>query len=320
MPSDSDPPIRPPVGEKAVWKAIDGAWRPLFGSFAERGISIEWHDFQLERNLAWSPSFHPGSLEICLNFSGAAHFHDGTAERELPAGYVAAYTARQNAPLAERRSGSWHRFLTIELSPSFLRAQCNALDHLKPPVRRFIEGAGQCPPFLEIHPMTTALLGFRSAFIEPPLSSSARDAWFLAKTLEVLAHTVFNRDEPNELFCQKHHRQNHDRVERARYLLERDLENPPTLEMLAEDVGCSTFHLSRIFAGNTGMSIPKFLRTRRIERAADLLLNGRMNVTEAAMAVGYSSLSAFNKAFVEQMGCCPGLYPALKIAKRNGTK
>lgn len=317
---DSHPTNRLPAGEKAVWREIDGDWRPLFGSFADRGLSIEWHDFQLDRDFAWSPSFHPESLEICLNFSGAAHFHDGTAERALPPGHVAAYTARKNAPRAERRSGSWHRFLTIEMSAAFLRSQCRELDTLKPPIRRFVEGAGQCPPFLEIHPMTTALLGFRSAFVEPPLSSSARDVWYQAKTLEILAHTVFNRDEPNELFCHKHHRQNHDRVERARYLLERDLENPPSLEMLADDVGCSTFHLSRVFVAQTGMSIPKYLRTRRIERAADLLRAGRMNVTEAAMAVGYASLSAFNKAFVEQMGCCPGLYPAVKIPGRNGAK
>ena len=319
MPPNSDPPSSPP-GESAVWRAIDGMWRPLFGSFLDRGLSIEWHDFQLDRNLAWSPSFHPGSLEICLNFSGLAQFHDGTAERELPPGHVAAYTARPNAPRAERRSGSWHRFLTIEMSPAFLRTQCLELEAFKAPVRRFIQEPGRCPPFLEIHAMSTALLGFRSAFVEPPLSSSARDAWYLAKTLEVLAHTVFNRDEPNELFCQKHQRQNQDRVERARYLLERDLENPPTLEMLAEDVGCSPFHLSRVFAANAGMSIPKFLRTRRIERAAELLQQGRMNVTEAAMAVGYASLSAFNKAFVEQMGCCPGLYPVVKIAGRSAAK
>jgi hypothetical protein len=28
-------------------------------------------------------------------------------------------------------------------------------------------------------------------------------------------------------------------------------------------------------------------------------------------------LSAFNKAFVEQIGCCPGLYPAVKIQGRK---
>ena len=79
--------------------------------------------------------------------------------------------------------------------------------------------------------------------------------------------------------------------------------------MLADEVGCSTFYLSRIFAQEAGVSIPKFLRMKRIEKAAELIRTGRMNVTEAAMEVGYSSLSAFTKAFVEQIGCCPGLYP-----------
>ena len=72
--------------------------------------------------------------------------------------------------------------------------------------------------------------------------------------------------------------------------------------------------MSRIFAQETGASIPKFLRMKRIEKAAAFIRSGKMNVTEAAMAVGYSSLGAFTKAFVEQMGCCPGLYPFAKVA------
>jgi AraC-like DNA-binding protein len=90
--------------------------------------------------------------------------------------------------------------------------------------------------------------------------------------------------------------------------------------MLAQEVGCSTFHLSRIFAELSQMSIPKYLRMKRIERAAELLRSKKLNVTEAAMAVGYASLSAFNKAFVEQMGCCPGLYPVVQIPGRGAVK
>ena len=47
----------------------------------------------------------------------------------------------------------------------------------------------------------------------------------------------------------------------------------------------------------------------RMKRAAGLLRGGRFNVTEAAMEVGYSSLSHFSLAFHEHFGCCPGLYP-----------
>src|SRR5262249_53002896 len=154
--------------------------------------------------------------------------------------------------------------------------------------------------------------------LEPPVPAAARATWYRAKVLEILAQTLFAADHPDELFCQRHQRQNRERIDRVCYLLERDLENPPSLEMLAQEAGCSPFHLSRIFADQAGMSIPRYLRTKRIERAAELLKSRKANVTEAAMSVGYSSLSAFNKAFVEQMGCCPGLYPAVRIPGRKG--
>ena len=57
------------------------------------------------------------------------------------------------------------------------------------------------------------------------------------------------------------------------------------------------------------MTIPQYVRQIRVERAAELLLEGRHNVTEAAMEVGYSSLSHFSKAFCTTIGCCPALFP-----------
>ena len=303
--------------EAAAWQDIRGTWRPLYGSFFEQGVSVEWHDFTITKDMDWARSFHPGSLEICLNFSGSARLHDGEAVRELPAVSLAVYTTRNQAPRATRLSGSWHRFLTIEVAPEFLRTQCaGQLELLKAPLRQFVQEGAQCPPYLEVRPLTTVLLGVRQGLIEPPVSASARIAWYRAKVLEVLSQTVFSEDEPGELFCTRFKRRNSDRVERVRYLLERDLCNPPSLDMLAADVECSPFYLSRIFAEGAGMGIPQFLRIRRIERAAELLREGRMNVTQVAFSVGYSSLSAFNRAFVESMGCCPGLYPQVKIAGR----
>jgi AraC-like DNA-binding protein len=61
------------------------------------------------------------------------------------------------------------------------------------------------------------------------------------------------------------------------------------------------------------------LREIRLDRAAKLLRAGRSNVTQAAFAVGYQSLSHFSKAFWERFGCCPGLYGNPKIASRVRT-
>ncbi len=304
--------------ESDVWEAVSGAWRPLFGSYFERGISIEWHDFQIVSDMDWAPSFHSGSLEICLNFSGSAWLRAGADERELNAGSFALYSAEPRQLQARRMAGSIHRFITIELSRDFLRERCaDDLACLRPSIQRFLADEKGAAPVLETEPLSTHLLSMRGPLLEPPVPLGAREIWYSAKAMEVLAHTVFQPSGPaSELFCHRHQRQNRERVDRVCYLIQRDIENPPSLEMLANEVACSTFHLSRIFAELTQMSIPRYLRMKRIERAAELLKSKKANVTEAAMAVGYSSLSAFNKAFVEQMGCCPGLYPVVPIAGR----
>ena len=51
--------------------------------------------------------------------------------------------------------------------------------------------------------------------------------------------------------------------------------------------------------GPTGLTISRYLRNLRLERAAELLHSGRSNVTEAALVVGFSSLSHFSKAFAQ---------------------
>lgn len=299
----------------AWWENADGQSRHLLEPGVGAGATIQWHEFHVADLPARPKQNDAAHLEICLNFSGHATFHGGRQSRELEPGQMAIQINRAGEMGVTRSAGRVHRFLCFQLSPDYLRTRCaGQLDLLKAELQKFV--CGEFPELLEVSAMDTALLGMRGALLDPPVTELARAPWYHAKVMEVLAHTIYRVPEPEELFCHRQRRQNATRVERARYLLERDLENPPSLEMLAKDAGCSPFHLSRIFAQQAGMSIPKFLRMRRIERAAELLRTRKMNVTEAAMAVGYSSLSAFNKAFVEQMGCCPGLYPMVKISGR----
>jgi AraC family transcriptional regulator len=303
--------------EEAAWTPIDGTWQRLHGSFTREGLSIEWHDFRLARDLDWGRSFHAGSLEICLNFAGTGTLEVAGVQSALGPDQVAIYTLAAERMRAWRSANSLHRFLTLEFAPGFLRGLLDGeLPKLKAPIRRFVENGQPAAPFLEIMPLSAALLASRVQFLHPPVSGPARHTWYLGRVLEILAQTVFPAEDPAELFCQKYQRTNRERVERVRYLIERDLENPPSLKMWAEGANCSPFYLSRIFTQESGVSIPKFLRMKRMEKSAELLKTGRANVTEAALAVGYASLSAFNKAFVEHFGCCPGLYPHGRIVGR----
>ena len=51
-----------------------------------------------------------------------------------------------------------------------------------------------------------------------------------------------------------------------------------------------------------------FIRSIRLRRAADLIMEGRMSMTEIAEHVGFSSASYMGKCFQEEFGCKPSEY------------
>jgi AraC-like DNA-binding protein len=152
---------------------------------------------------------------------------------------------------------------------------------------------------------------------EAPVLALAQSVWYQAKALEVAAEFFFVAPGEQELFCQRQQRLAAERVEKVIALLRDNLSEPPTLDEIGRAVGCSPFHLSRTFSTTTGMTIPQYTRQLRMERAAELLRSGKFNVTEAALEVGYSSLSHFSQAFHEAFGCCPGLYPLRTPTQKN---
>ncbi|MDR1304587.1 MAG: AraC family transcriptional regulator [Verrucomicrobiales bacterium] len=306
-------PAPVPLTERPLWNQVIGTWRQLHGRIADTGASIEWHDFRLAADFDWARTFHPDCLEICLNYTGAADFALPGQKFTLAENQLAWYLPGRQPLTATRRAATIHRFFTLEISRRYLARQFAAtINHLQTPVRAFLDPDRPFDSHVHTAPLTSHLLVLRQILLAPPVPPAAQPWWYQGKILEIITHTLFAAPPPDEIFTQGHNRQKQERVERARYLLERDMENPPSLGDLAREAGCSPYHLSRLFAEATGVSIPKYLRMKRIEKAAALILSGKQNVTHAAFAVGYSSLSAFTKAFVEQIGVCPGLYGITK--------
>lgn len=97
-----------------------------------------------------------------------------------------------------------------------------------------------------------------------------------------------------------------------KYLREHFTE-PVYAEEIARTVGLSESRLKSWFQHAVGISWVKYLQGYRIHRAAALLNEGKHNVTEAAMAVGFDSLSHFNVTFRAFMGVSPKDYGEAKV-------
>jgi len=307
--SGSKLPEPPPFTEAQAWNAIGAGWRPLFGNYRELGFSFEWHDFTPAADLDWARSFHPGSLELCLNLAGNASLNDGKQLVELPPRMLAFYFQGEPSLTATRKAGERHQFITVEFSPEFLEQHFRAeVSNLHPLVQTVIRRTAPHSRVTAPERLSTVLAQLVESLRHPPVFAPAQAVWFRSKALE-LAAQLFFESPGGELFCTRQQRAARDRVERARAILREKLSAPPTLEELGKLVGCSPFYLSRLFSQEAGMTIQQYLRQIRMERAAELLRSGRCNVTEAALEVGYNSLSHFSATFHETFGCCPGLYP-----------
>lgn len=309
--SDSDTSaLRAGLREGAVWGAVGAEWTRLGGSFRRHGFSFEWHDLEPAEEVDWGRSFHAGSVEICLNFLGQGQVTAQGNRLELRPRTSGFYLSGVGSMEARRRAHERHRFITVELSRDFLRRHLDGYRPWLHPVVESLVRSGKAKSAVgDSLPLSARQQELLASLRHPPVLLEAQVLWYQSKAIELVVELLFRPAAGEELFCARARRMAHTRVEKVVLILRERLAEPPTLEELGRLVGCSPFYLSRTFSSEVGMTIPQYLRQLRLERAAELLRLGRHNVTEAAMEVGYSSLSHFSQAFHEHFGCCPGLYP-----------
>lgn len=307
----------PPGGEATLWRAVGARWRQLFGDFTRLGVSFEWHEFTAEQDVDWGRSFHPDSVELCLNLAGAAEVSAGTNALQFGP-WTAGFYRQGRTPLkAGRRAGEAHHFITVEMAPAFLhRHLLPVVAELHPLIRQAASGEPGDSAVAAVEAMNTRQRELVASLRQPPVLASAQSVWYQAKAVELMGEFFFQPVSATELFCHRQQRVARDRVDSVIAILKQRLSEPPSLEEIGREVGCSPFYLSRTFSKEAGMTIPQFIRQLRLERAAELLRSGDFNVTEAALEVGYSSLSHFSQAFHQQFGCCPGLYPVATTTQR----
>jgi AraC-like DNA-binding protein len=99
-------------------------------------------------------------------------------------------------------------------------------------------------------------------------------------------------------------------VRRALAITAERLAEDPRFVDIADEVGLATRSLARRFEHEIGMTWRAALRRLRVLRAIEQLAGTDRSVTQIAMDVGYSSLSAFQAAFRDLIGQTPSEYRA----------
>ena len=106
-----------------------------------------------------------------------------------------------------------------------------------------------------------------------------------------------------------------DTMADVKLYIDREYANIQTVAEIAEAFYYSREHLSRRFGESFQISISDYLAKRRVTESLSLL--ARMNVTDAAYAVGFHSQSAYIAAFEKNVGCKPSEYKKRLRSRRR---
>lgn len=197
--------------------------------------------------------------------------------------------------------------LSIYISPSLLNTYLGGrLDQFPEDLRDISQGCvnrGFSHTGLFSKMMSQAI----QHLLDCPYTGSMKALYLESKAIELIVHKLAQtlsvcdtRDMPLKVGFDET-----DRIHHARDILCRDLETPPRLSDLAHAVGTNHCRLNMGFRELYGTTVFGYLRQKRLVKAKHLLEEEDMNVTEAALNVGYKSISSFSKAFSEYFGLPP---------------
>ena len=113
-----------------------------------------------------------------------------------------------------------------------------------------------------------------------------------------------NRAEPVEIW-------------KARQFIHEHSDEGLSLTKVAKSVHISPNYLSERFKEVTGVNFVDYIARTRTEKARDLLENSNLRISEIAFAVGFQSLSQFNRVFKKLNGKSPSAYRAAHAKRTN---
>jgi AraC-like DNA-binding protein/ligand-binding sensor protein len=125
--------------------------------------------------------------------------------------------------------------------------------------------------------------------------ATARLLQFFADQLGPLAGQIALRQEKTEPA----------HIARARKMIQERYGEKLSLVMVARQSGMSPFYFCKSFKKITGLKLTQYISRVRVEKAKDLLLNVNYRVTEVGFAVGFQSVTNFNRVFKSVAGESP---------------
>ncbi|MEO0825513.1 MAG: AraC family transcriptional regulator [Cyanobacteria bacterium J06642_9] len=257
--------------------------------------SFEWQRIQFKSSLSGHVrGKDPGSqdeLQIAPRQSGTSFF------RDFGGGW---YECQPHQP-------TLHVDVNVNLSAlnDLVRDE---IDQLPLDLQSVLAGKAQ-NAFSRFQRMSNAVLQAAEQILHCPYQGITRRLYLESRAIELIALQLQSDSaDTGSQLSSTLRSDDVDRIHQAREILLSNLGDPPSLLELAQRVGLNDYKLKRGFRQVFGTTTFGCLYHYRMEQAKQLLEEDYSTVTEAAQAVGYTSVTSFSAAFKKKFGVPPRTY------------
>jgi AraC family transcriptional regulator, transcriptional activator of the genes for pyochelin and ferripyochelin receptors len=269
------------------------------------GLSINYYQLEFNDDIIWLKEvFDRPQFGLSFFLSGKVKIdrHSLTGTQEELVGY---YYSDCNCDFKETewwQGGEKYTRIYIEIEPqqffnSFQEEDFNQI----PPFLRWGMNLQTIKPHYQQGKITRLMQKTLSQILACPYEGLMQQIYLESKAVELIALYFEQYQEKN----QQKTLNDRERIYQAREILQKNLENPPSLKELARLVGLNDFKLKQGFRQVFGTSAFKYLHDYRLEQAKQLLTSKQMRVEDVALIVGFGNRSYFASAFRQKYGVNP---------------
>ncbi len=140
------------------------------------------------------------------------------------------------------------------------------------------------------------------------LDQSLQSLYIRGKVMEFLSH-YFNKNDSSSQKCPHlKDEKNVEKIRKAKQIIIEKMNEPPSLDKLANEIGLPINVLKKGFKNIYGEPVYQFLFNYKMELSRQLLLSNQYNVKEISYKMGYSAPTHFVVAFKKKYGTTPKKY------------
>lgn len=246
------------------------------------------------------------TIGLFFNLAGSHAFEGSNADMILaPGQHIIYYSAGYNYLLRLYPEGGHLQSLEINLPVSYYAQLFGRYSRQQEEFIDQIYGGKQRHLQLGAYQMTVPMKWLINSIQRCTRTGLLKRLFLEAKVLELLMLQVEQAELPLLDRPEKVSRTEVDAINDAKTIIEKSIDDPPSIRELARLVGLNEFSLKKGFRDTFQTTIYGYVNELKMEQARQLILEGDKTIHEIASLTGYKNPQHFTVAFKKYFGYLP---------------